>query len=163
MNRTIPKIIATVGSVVLKRRSILFVRQTYGKLKNKWSLPWGFVEAQSSRGIIDTPDKAAERETFEEAGVKAKVKRLIAFQNLLSKRNGYMAIFVFQCKYITGNPRPDKKETSEAKFMNLKQISQAKNDFDKYSYWISKRVLNNNYRTFSIKIHNPYSPSIGFY
>lgn len=127
------------------------------------SLPWGFVEAQSSKGSTDTPDKAAERETFEEAGVKAKAENLIAFQNLLSKRHGYMAIFVFQCKYITGDPRPDKKETSEARFMNLKQINQAKNDFDKYSYWISRRVLSNNYKGLNKKTRNPYTPSIGFY
>ncbi len=65
-----PKIVCTVGSVLRKNDGILFVRQTYGRLTNKWTLTWGVVEGRRLDAAgIDTPDEAAPRETIEEGGV----------------------------------------------------------------------------------------------
>ena len=64
-----PRITLCVGAVVLRENKVLFVRQNYGGLKGKWSLPWGFVDGKKSDGSLETPDMAAIRETQEEAGV----------------------------------------------------------------------------------------------
>ena len=52
-------IMCVVGSVVRKDDSILFVRQTYGNLRDMWTLPWGRIEGRqatdldSARGECD--------------------------------------------------------------------------------------------------------------
>jgi ADP-ribose pyrophosphatase YjhB (NUDIX family) len=70
-----------VGAVVLRGDKALFVRQTYGKLKGTWSLPWGFVDGMRADGCPEPPDEAAIRETQEEAGVAARVEGLLGIQH----------------------------------------------------------------------------------
>ena len=48
-----------VGAVVLRGDRILFVRQTYGKLKGMWSLPWGFVDGVGPDGSPEPPESHA--------------------------------------------------------------------------------------------------------
>jgi 8-oxo-dGTP diphosphatase len=71
------RITLCVGAVVLQEEKVLFVRQTYGKLKGKWSLPWGFVDGIGPDGSPESPDEAAIRETQEEAGITARVAGLL--------------------------------------------------------------------------------------
>jgi len=56
------RITLCVGAVVLREEKVLFVRQTYCKLKGKWSLPWGFVDGIGPDGFPESPDEAAIRE-----------------------------------------------------------------------------------------------------
>ena len=73
----LPSITLCVGAVVLREGKVLFIRQAYGKLKGKWSLPWGFIDGRNPDGSFETPDRAAVRETLEEAGVTAELAFLI--------------------------------------------------------------------------------------
>jgi hypothetical protein len=40
-----PRRVLCVGAVVLHDDFFIMVRQIYGSLKGKWSIPWGFVDA----------------------------------------------------------------------------------------------------------------------
>jgi ADP-ribose pyrophosphatase YjhB (NUDIX family) len=157
-----PKIMCTVGSIVKKGDAILFVRQTYGNLKNMWTLPWGLVEGQKD-GQIDTPEKAACREALEEGGIVASAKSLIAFQNYVSKGGVYHLMFVFLCEYISGEPTPDMRETSEAVFLNRDELANVESECDRYCYWIANKVLASEYTELLRSDDSPYRPHIGFY
>jgi len=59
---------ATIGAgqVLIKDDEVLLVKLNYGKAKGGWILPGGMVE----RG--ETPQSGAEREVFEETGLRSK-------------------------------------------------------------------------------------------
>ena len=159
-----PKIMCTVGAVVRKDDGILFVRQTYGSLKDMWTLPWGLVEGQSSeRAEVDTPEMAACREVLEEGGVSASVNSLIAVQNFVSKGGNYMLMFVFLCDYLGGEPRPDMKETSESLFLTKDALASRRDECDRYCYWIANRVFDGDFRQLHLSDQSPYRPHLGFY
>lgn len=72
-----PRKVVCVGAVVLQGGSVLLIRQAKGaSLEGQWSIPWGIVEPNES------PEEAALRETYEEAGVTAEVEGLLGIQNL---------------------------------------------------------------------------------
>ncbi len=160
----LPGIMSTFGGVVLKNDSILYVRQTYGRLTNKWTLPGGLIEGQSDQQErIDFPESAAVREVLEEGNVNAKVRGLIAFKNYVSHKNNYMFIFVFLCDYVSGSPQQDGHETSEACFLGADELEQVKRKCDPYCYWIGRRVLRNEYSMLSRNGDDPYFPLVGFH
>ena len=159
-----PRIMCTVGSVVRKDDTILFVRQTYGSLKNMWTLPWGIVEGQTEAiGDVDTPEKAACREVLEEGGVTAAVRSLIAVQNQVSTKGVYMLIFVYLCDFVNGVPKPDMNETSEARFLTRGELSDVRMDCDRYCYWMANKVFASEYTELNRTDDSPYSPHVGFY
>ena len=101
-----PQITVCVGAVVLQRNKVLFVRQTYGGLKGRWSLPWGLVDGKNADGTLETPDTATIREIQEEAGIVAKVQGLLGIQN--HSNNGKPQLYiVFLCQHFSGEPTPD--------------------------------------------------------
>ena len=157
------KIMCTVGSVVRKQQTILFVRQTYGSLKNRWTLPWGHVEGQTEGSAeVDTPNLAAIRETLEEGGIEATVRSLIAVQNFVSKSGVYMIMFVFLCDHQGGNPTPDMVETSESVFMNQSRLQSVEAECDRYCFWIANKVFADDYHELSLSTDTPYGENVGF-
>ena len=91
--------IVCVGAVVVWGCRVLFVRQTYGGLRGKWTLPWGFVQGGGAEGPCDYPDVAVLRETLEEGGVVAEVEGLLGIQNHTSRRTGEARLYVlFLCR-----------------------------------------------------------------
>ena len=92
----------TVCGIVEIDGNILLVRHTYGNAKDRILLPGGFVQEN------ELPTTAAEREIFEETGVCAKAKNLIAMQ---FKPEQWCAVFAME--YISGTPESDGHENSE--------------------------------------------------
>lgn len=92
----------TVCGVVEIDGKVLLVRHTYGTAKDRILLPGGFVQEN------ELATTAAEREIFEETGVKAEVCSLISMQ---FKPQQWCAVFVMQ--YISGEPRSDGYENNE--------------------------------------------------
>ena len=91
-----------VSGIVKIDGKILFVRHTYGMAKDKILIPGGFVKEG------EMPDVAAEREIFEETGVRAKVNSVFSIQ---FKPSQWCVIFTMD--YVSGTPQSDNAENSE--------------------------------------------------
>ena len=65
---------ATIGAgqVLIKDDEVLLVKLNYGKAKGGWILPGGMVERE------ETPQSGAEREVFEETGLRSKTLSPVA-------------------------------------------------------------------------------------
>ncbi len=92
----------TVCGIVEINGKVLLVRHTYGNAKDRILLPGGYVKEN------ELPTTAAEREIFEETGVTAKAKSIIAVQ---FKPQQWCAVFLME--YISGTPKSDEHENSE--------------------------------------------------
>jgi len=146
---------------VLRENKVLFVRQTYGGLKGKWSLPWGFVDGKKFDGSPEPPDIAAIRETQEEAGIVAKVEGLLGVQNHSHKGEPRLYI-IFKCRHINGEPTPDNHETDKAAYFSLDEIASLNEPFDEFCEWMARRVLEGQYHVIPPEFANPYYPHLAF-
>lgn len=157
-----PQITLCVGAVVLRENKVLFVRQTYGGLKNMWSLPWGFVDGKKSDGSLEPPDMAAIRETQEEAGVIADVEGLLGVQN--HEDNGEPRLYIiFLCRHVSGEPTPDNHETDQAAYFSLEEMTSFNESFDEFCKWIAIRVLKDQHHVIPLESSNPYQPHLAFF
>lgn len=100
----------TVSGIVEIGGKILLVRHTYGNAKDRILLPGGFVQKN------ELPTTAVEREIFEETGVVAKAKSIIAMQ---FKSEQWCAVFVMD--YISGTPKSDGFENSEVLLLTAEE------------------------------------------
>lgn len=124
-----------VGAVVADGHRVLFVRQTAThSLGPVWTIPWGVLEPEES------PSEAALRETLEEAGISAQIVGLIAAQTLPPPWHGALAL-VFLCTHVSGSPRPDGIETSEALYLSAEELGRADREFEPWSLWLVQRFL----------------------
>lgn len=92
----------TVCGIVEIDGKVLLVRHTYGTAKDRILLPGGYVSEN------ELPTSAAEREIFEETGVKSKAKSVMGIQ---FKPDQWCVIFIME--YLSGTPRSDGCENSE--------------------------------------------------
>jgi 8-oxo-dGTP pyrophosphatase MutT (NUDIX family) len=67
-----------VGAVVVCGTKVLLVRLLQGEGKGEWAIPGGFVEPE------ETIDQAVHREVWEETGIKAELKGLLAARSRVS-------------------------------------------------------------------------------
>jgi len=158
----LPPITLCVGAVVLREGKILFIRQAYGSLIGKWSLPWGFVDRRNPAGSLETPDRAAVRETLEEAGIAAEVDGLLGIQNHLDKNGVPRLYLIFLCRYLSGEPVPDYHETDRAAWFSLDEMANFNEPFDEFCEWIARRVLEGRYHLIPPQPVNPYQPHLAF-
>ena len=159
-----PKMQVCVGSVVLRENKVLLARQTYGKtLKNKWTLPWGFVQGEDAQTYYDPPHVAALRETLEEAGVVAEVDGLLGMQTARKSKEGDPRLYLlFLCHHVSGEPNPDGRETDRAAYMSLDELEELQEDVDRFCYWLATRVLQGQYTLVTPEPENPYTPHLAF-
>jgi ADP-ribose pyrophosphatase YjhB (NUDIX family) len=150
-----PKLVVCVGAVVLQGNRALFVRQAKGhSLEGQWSIPWGFVDPNES------PDSAALRETFEEAGVEADVEGLLGFQEL--NQEGWIAI-AFLCQHARGVPRSDGGvETDQAAYFSLEEMEGFDEPFEPWCEWLVRRILGGQYQLIPAEPTNPYQPLVAY-
>lgn len=92
----------TVCGIVEINGKILFVRHTYGMAKDRILIPGGYVKEN------ELPTAAAEREIFEETGIKSKAKSVMAIQ---FKPEQWCVVFIME--YLSGTPKSDGCENSE--------------------------------------------------
>jgi ADP-ribose pyrophosphatase YjhB (NUDIX family) len=107
-----------VRAAIFQGERLLLVQE---RSDGGWTLPGGWAD------VGDVPSQAAEREAWEEAGVKVKACRVIGVYD--ANRTGPLEIFhaykiVFLCDYIAGEPRPS-LETAAAAFFSLAEIPSA--------------------------------------
>jgi ADP-ribose pyrophosphatase YjhB (NUDIX family) len=151
-----------VGAVVLREAKVLFVRQAYGGLKGKWSLPWGFVDSKNSEGQFESPDKAAARETQEEAGIIAQVEGLLGVQNDRNIEGEQQLYILFLCHHVSGEPTPDNRETDRAAYFSADEMADFNEPFDEFCEWVARRVLEGQHHLIPPLDMNPYQPHLAF-
>lgn len=103
-----------VGGLVMKDGRFLLVKRAHDPGKGYWTNPGGYIEQ------LESIEETVEREVEEEAGIKAKVNRIVAIRDLPRQvHNIYVA---FAMDYIDGTPTPDGIESDEAGFYSLDEI-----------------------------------------
>lgn len=155
-------IVLCVGAVVVREATILFVRQTYGSLRGKWSLPWGFAQGRADDGSPEPPDVAAVRETYEEAGICASVEGLLGIQNHVGPDGEARLYLLFLCRHISGEPMPDRHETDRAAYLSLEEMSVFGEPIDAFCLWHAQRVLRGTFHLLPGVSEHPYHPYVAF-
>ena len=140
---------------------VLWVRQTYGRFKGQWSIPWGFVNQED--GTPQPPELAAVRETLEEAGVVAEVEGLLGVQNLRLDDGEPLIALLFLCRHLSGEPTPDNRETDRAAWFSLAEMGTSGETFEAQNQWLVRRVLAGNYQLLLPQLDNPCQPQQAFF
>jgi ADP-ribose pyrophosphatase YjhB (NUDIX family) len=107
-----------VRGAVFEGNKLLLVRE---RMDGKWTMPGGWAD------VGDVPSEAAEREVWEEAGLRVKARKIIGIYD--ANRFGPLELFhaykmVFLCDWISGETHSS-METSEAAFFSLEEIPAA--------------------------------------
>ena len=97
------------GSFLVTRRS-----PTNDFLPNLFDLPGGTVE------FGEDPDKALEREIFEETSLKVKIDRPVYLYSQVQKERHQVWI-IYECEYKGGEIKLNPEEHNEYKWVNLEE------------------------------------------
>lgn len=98
-----------VRGLVRREDQVLLVRMDYGPLKGRWVLPGGLV------GPGETLFDAAAREVLEESGIVMRPACVVALRHYVTSDRGNL-LCVVAGDWVSGDPRPDGREVSEARF-----------------------------------------------
>ncbi|MFL6299370.1 MAG: NUDIX hydrolase [Terriglobales bacterium] len=108
-----------VGAVVLRRGKVLLVCRAQEPCKGEWTFPGGVVE------LGETLREAAERETYEETGIRIHAGEVLEVVDSLVKGSGgrlrfHYSIVDVVCKYLSGSPRAG-DDVSEVAWVPVEQ------------------------------------------
>jgi ADP-ribose pyrophosphatase YjhB (NUDIX family) len=91
------------------------VRASRGLTKGYWNLPGGFM------GYGEHPSETAQREVFEELGVRVTLRRLLGvYAETFPRTGGYMLSFVYLGRRKPGAVRPLEGEIETFTWMPLR-------------------------------------------
>ena len=120
MRREYPKRpLLGVGAIVLRGDKVLLVCRAQEPCKGEWTFPGGLVE------LGETLRQAAERETYEETGIRIRAGEVLEVVDSLVKgsrgrlRFHYSIVDVIS-RYISGSPRPG-DDVSEVAWVPIKK------------------------------------------
>jgi 8-oxo-dGTP diphosphatase len=105
-----------VSGIVEHENKWLVVKKKYGGLKDKWSFPAGFVEDG------ETIDEAIIREVLEETGITAEITGIAGVRSGVINDKISDNMIVFTMKAVSGEPKPQEKEISEAVFRSAPEL-----------------------------------------
>ena len=108
-----------VGAFLVREDTLLVVRKTYGPSKGLWTIPTGYVEPRES--IVRT----VEREVKEETNISGRAGKILAVRNRVTEVAND-TFLIFSMDYVSGEPRPDGVEVSEAAFVPLGELRTSK-------------------------------------
>ncbi|TWI59843.1 NUDIX domain-containing protein [Halalkalibacter nanhaiisediminis] len=103
-----------VGALIMKDHKILLVRRSQEPGKGLWTNPGGYIEQH------EPIEKSIVREVFEETGVTAKVRGIVAAGDM--PRNVHNVYLVFLMDYVEGEPKPDNVEVDGAGFYSIEEM-----------------------------------------
>lgn len=107
------------GAVVVDDERVLLVRNRYGVTRERYLLPAGRVKPG------EMPDRAAERETLEETGLRVQVTGLLGVRIWGMESGEHNYFFMFQASLLSAASelRPDLTEVSDARFFTRAQLA----------------------------------------
>ncbi|MGQ0798175.1 MAG: NUDIX domain-containing protein [Methanobacteriota archaeon] len=110
-----PRITVGVGAFLVRDERLLVVRKTYGPWRGRWAIPSGYVEPHES--VVET----LEREVLEETRIRGRPEALVAVRHMVGPEAND-TFLVFTMRYVSGEPRPDGREVSEAGFVPIEEL-----------------------------------------
>lgn len=110
------KVWLAAAGIVVRGEEALVVQKAYGGLQGKWSFPAGFVQPG------ETVDQAAVREVWEETGVTARVRQVVAIRSGVIRDEISDNMVVFLMDYESGEPRPQPGEIDQAVFLPIERL-----------------------------------------
>lgn len=107
------------GAVVVDDERVLLVRNRYGVTRERYLLPAGRVKPG------EMPDRAAERETLEETGLRVQVTGLLGVRIWGMESGEHNYFFMFQARLLspTSELRPNLEEVSDARFFTRTELA----------------------------------------
>ena len=84
------------GCLIEQNDKILLVLRAKEPFRDRWNLPAGYVEDD------EKPIEAAERETFEETGLRVKGEKLIGVYPFTDDPRGNGILIVYRCRMVSG-------------------------------------------------------------
>jgi ADP-ribose pyrophosphatase YjhB (NUDIX family) len=97
-----------VGALIIKEDKVLLVKRAQEPGKGFWTNPGGYIEQ------LEAIEDTIVREVLEEAGIHAKVNRVVAVRD--QPREIHNLYVAFAMEYVSGEPVPDGDEVDEAGF-----------------------------------------------
>jgi 8-oxo-dGTP diphosphatase len=131
-----------VGGVVLREQEILVVRMTYGPSQGRYMLPGGLLDPG------ETLDVAVRREVREETGIIARPAGIIGVRSRYTER-GTDTYLIWLLHHLSGEPRADQREISEARYMSLDEMD-ARDDVTYIVRYMARKVLTGEAGTMSL-------------
>ena len=112
-----------VGALVIKAGAVLLVKRGKAPSDGKWAIPGGSVE------LGETLQQAAEREIFEETGIRIRAAEPVTtFDFIERNRHGsvrfHYVIIDLSAEYLSGNIKPgdDADQAAWIPFAELKEL-----------------------------------------
>jgi 8-oxo-dGTP diphosphatase len=112
-----------VGALVIKAEAVLLVKRGKAPSEGKWAIPGGSVE------LGETLQQAAEREIFEETGIRIRAAEPVyTFDFIERNRHGrirfHYVIIDLAAEYLTGKIKPgdDADQAAWIPFAELKDL-----------------------------------------
>lgn len=113
--------VPAVGAIVFRDGAILLVKRGAEPNVGRWSLPSGLLE------VGETVEAAAERETFEEAGVRVRPIRVFDVSDFIRleghRVRWHYVLIDFLCEYVDGEPVPA-SDAANARFIPLYELAE---------------------------------------
>ncbi len=107
------------GAVVVDQDRVLLVRNRYGVTTGRYLLPAGRVK------VGELPDRAAERETLEETGLRVRVTGLLGVRIWAQDNGEHNYFFMFAATLLTpaSELRPQLDEIDDARFFSRAELA----------------------------------------
>lgn len=107
------------GTLVVDQERVLLVRNRYGVTKGRYLLPAGRVK------IGELPDRAAERETLEETGLRVQVTGLLGVRIVAQTNGEHNYFFMFAATLLSpaSELRPNLDEIDDARFFSRAELA----------------------------------------
>ena len=107
------------GAIVIDDERVLLVRNRYGVTSGRYLLPAGRVKPG------EMPDRAAERETWEETGLHVQVTGLLGVRIWAMDHGEHNYFFMFQAQLLSpvSELRPNLEEVDDARFFSRTELA----------------------------------------
>ncbi|HET8842714.1 MAG TPA: NUDIX hydrolase [Ktedonobacteraceae bacterium] len=107
------------GTVVVDQERVLLVRNRFGVTRGRYLLPAGSVHAG------ELPDRAAERETLEETGLRVEATGLLGVRIWVMESGVHNYFFMFSAKLLSplSELRPNLAEVDDARFFTRDEMA----------------------------------------